>query len=256
MDFAKFRVMVDVIPKPKDRVLIQALYLLAARASELCCKTIPSELKHGGSKPYGLFSKYGFADFEIKQNEVEKALICTTAVAKRGKRKKADRQASVGLSDPAKIAELLPSGLRADYEKDPASVDPLLVQAFSQKMIYKAVALPTSTKYEPWTRDILLYISKRGALNFPICRHTALAIVKRHLFPLGKNVHAHTLRHWRLTHLAEIYGFDGYELSLVAGWSFRTGFSMMGMAASSNLDTYLHLTWRKSFSKLLKPLPM
>lgn len=250
VEMEKFRAVVDAIPKFKDRVLIQSIYLLAARASEVVCKTSPKDLRLGKSKPYGLFNKFGFADYQVSPTEVEKALIITSAVAKRGKRKKDSQEQT----DPAKIAELLPPSLKEKYLKDPNSVDPLLVKAFSHRMVYKAIALPVNPKYEPWTRDLLKWIQKRGAMNFPMTRETVRCIVQRHLKPLDPKVHAHSLRHWRLTHLAEYYGFDGYELSLVAGWSFTTGFRMMGMAASPNLDTYLHLTWRKSFHKLLKPL--
>jgi len=56
-----------------------------------------------------------------------------------------------------------------------------------------------------------------------------------------------------LTHLAEHYGFEAYDLTVYAGWTFKTGLGRMGMS-SGQLDTYLHLKWRRYYPKLLKPI--
>lgn len=58
------------------------------------------------------------------------------------------------------------------------------------------------------------------------------------------------LRHYRLTHLVEEYGFDAYDLTVYAGWTFKTIFK----GSAGQLDTYLHLDWRKYYEKLLKPI--
>lgn len=129
----------------------------------------------------------------------------------------------------------------------------------AKELTYKIIALPTNPDFEPWTLDLLRLIKdRRGsneALQFPLGRHRVRQILQErlgeHIFKKrssGKRL-LNPLRHYRITHLAEHYGFDGYDLCVYAGWSFKTGVSAVGQ-----LDAYLHLGWRKYIRKLLKPL--
>ena len=43
------------------------------------------------------------------------------------------------------------------------------------------------------------------------------------------------------------------DVTAYAGWTYSTGFGGMGVA-SSQLDTYLHLSWQRYYPKLLKSL--
>jgi len=49
------------------------------------------------------------------------------------------------------------------------------------------------------------------------------------------------------------YNFDPFDVTAFAGWTYSTGFGGMGVA-SSQLDTYLHLSWQRYYPKLLKPI--
>jgi len=125
-----------------------------------------------------------------------------------------------------------------------------------KEIAYRTVALPLNPKYDPWVKDLAKYIlDNKKQASFNITRQTAWAIVKRNIGSLIKK-HAvkrrcNPLRHWRLTHLVDYYGFDPYrDLVGFAGWTFKGAHGGAGQ-----LDTYLHLNWRGYFPKLLKPPP-
>lgn len=120
--------------------------------------------------------------------------------------------------------------------------------------VRKSIALPCSPIYEPWTEDLLRWIKNHGTLSFSLTRTRVLQIVKRHLRELDPKVHTHSLRHWRISHLASEYGFDPYDLCSYGGWSLKFGFGMVGIPINPMLSVYTHLSWQKYFPKLLKPL--
>lgn len=123
--------------------------------------------------------------------------------------------------------------------------------------VYKLIGLPVEPKYEPWTLKLMSWVRKYGTLNFDISRMTGWRIVKRWLGKLDPDVHTHSLRHYRITHLITEYNFDPFDLTAYAGWSFKTGMGKAGMGSvSGQLDVYAHLAWRKYFGKLLRPLDM
>jgi len=114
---------------------------------------------------------------------------------------------------------------------------------------FRIIALPLNPKYEPWTKDLATFITGLGELRFNITRQRIWQIIRKRLDFIDSEIHPHSLRHWRLTHLVELYGFDPYDLTVYAGWTFKTG-----VGQSGQLDTYLHLDWRRYFSKLLKEI--
>lgn len=118
------------------------------------------------------------------------------------------------------------------------------------KEMFKVIAIPTNQKYEPWTLELLKWLQKEKKLSFDYSRSGALGIVKSELWQLDKNIHTHSLRHYRISHLVERYNFDPYEITTYTGWTFQSTFGRMGVG-SGQLDTYLHLTWRRYFPKLL-----
>lgn len=197
-----FKRFVNGIDDKRDRLLIQILYLLAARASEVCTKTIKYDLEHKKTRPFGQHLSY-----EIDEHEGEKALVVTSGVLKR----KSKRKKNV------------------------------------ERLVTKAIGLPVNPKFEPWTIPILKHLEKTDRLSFDLTRHSVWRIVKSRLVPLDDSVTTHSLRHYRLTHLRQEYGFDAMELTIYAGWTFKTG-----VQSSGQLDTYLHLDWRGYFPKLLK----
>lgn len=116
-------------------------------------------------------------------------------------------------------------------------------------VVYKTVGVPCSNKFEPWAVDILKHIQNSGSLHFDLTRRRVNQIVHKHL-DTPKNVNVkNLLRHTRLTHLVSYYGFTAEEVILFAGWSFGSAFR------GGQLDSYLHLDWRKTFPKLLKAPP-
>ena len=109
---------------------------------------------------------------------------------------------------------------------------------------YKLIALPLN-EYEPWTINLKYVLTHRDMLS--LTRQRIWQILKRSLGMYDPDIHPHSLRHYRLTHLVENYGFDAYDLTVYAGWTFKTGIGQTGQ-----LDTYLHLDWRRYFPKLLR----
>jgi integrase len=143
--------------------------------------------------------------------------------------------------------------------------DPILVfkvpvlkrRSKKEQQIFKIIALPCNPEYEPWTLDLLRYITQKNrSLSFDLTRGRVYQIVKAALKGLDSKAHPHSLRHYRLTHLVLNYNFKDYEVTQIAGWTTRTGFSMLGSsaAASPNIDIYLHLRWKEYIPKLLVPL--
>ena len=231
-NIAEFRVFVDSIPKEKNKLVIKALYLTAARVSELAGKISVYEVEHGKSMPYGALMDWRFADYMN-----EKVLLLRMVTAKRFRRK-----------DGSKIVREF---FRKFVKGEKVSQD-LLMKA-KNVLMWKVIALPCNPTFEPWTRDLLRYIKKNGTLTLNLTRQRIWEIVKTSLKPLNPKVRTHSLRHWRITHLADFYNFDPYEVVVYAGWTFKTGLNMMGLP-SGQLDTYLHLAWKRYFPKLLRPL--
>jgi hypothetical protein len=273
IELEKFRAFVNQISDPRDSCLIKMLYLTASRASELLTKAAPWDLLHKKTKPYGIYLKFAFQNFEISPAKPpdklavnEKVFLITQAVAKRTKKtKKGKKQEDDREYPPDKIAQFLPdelnlkspfgkglTSLRAIYLREPKMVDPLIVKAFMGRLFFKVIALPTSKQFEPWTYDLLKYVNKTGQLSFNLTRQRVWQIVKANLSQLDSQVHPHSLRHWRISHLIENYNFDPYEVTTYSGWTIRSTFGQMGIQASSNLDVYAHLAWRRYFPKLLR----
>ena len=115
-------------------------------------------------------------------------------------------------------------------------------------VVYKLIALPVNPIYEPWTLDLLKWIKQTGKISFDLSRFGASKILKKHLEQYWPGIHLHSLRHFRCTHLSEIYGFSPMDLVTYMGWTYRTAFGI------SMLDRYMHLSWKDYFPKLLRPL--
>ena len=195
----ELRKYVSIIPHRRDKLLIEVLYLSAARANEIAAKGSPSDTT---TKACG-------EEITWRQDLYQAALRGATAV------------------------KALVLRLRTLKHKDPQ---------------YRSIALPIDPQFEPWTVDIGRHLVKHGELRFNITRRRIHQIVSKRLEGLDPTAHPHTLRHWRLTHLVEYFGFDPYDLTIYAGWTFGTGLK----GASGPVDTYLHLDWRRYFPKLLK----
>lgn len=119
----------------------------------------------------------------------------------------------------------------------------------SDEIVFRNIGIPCNRKYEPWTLDLLNYIKDTGSAVFDLTRQRVRQIVKK-WFPYPKGIkrkRKNILRHFRMTHLSDYYGFNAEELITYAGWTFSSQFRSAGQ-----LDTYIHLDWRKYFPKLLK----
>ena len=152
-----------------------------------------------------------------------------------------------------KRTDLIDKWRRAEIE-----VDPLLIKVLLGKIYLKAVALPTSRKYEPWTIDLLKWIQKHGKIRFDMTRVSFWKILRRNLSGLLQKKSRYSLRnplrHFRISHLIEYYQMDPYEITSYTGWTIRSTFGQLGISASPMLDAYAHLRWRMYFNKLLKPI--
>ena len=87
------------------------------------------------------------------------------------------------------------------------------------------------------------YIKKNGTLTLDITRQRIWEIVKTSLKPLNPKVRTHSLRHWRITHLADFYNFDPYEVVVYAGWN-NWGYGNMVVINHGNgwQTLYAHLS--------------
>lgn len=267
----RFREEVDAIEDDFARILVKIGYLTAGRASELCTKTVPWELLKGASRPYGQFMSYALKDFELTPQEdpslkntiVEKALVITSAVAKRGKRIKKDNaqeKETEVTADAIKAAltKFNQKKVLTKWEKGEIEIDPRRIKALNSKMTFKAIALPIRMEYEPWTYDLLKHYDKHKKLTFDhtrqYFRQTFRRALKGLLPPKSPHTPKNLLRHYRLSHLMEYYQFDAVQLSNYSGWTIKTAFDKQGMNASSNIDFYIHQAWRQYFKKLLRPI--
>lgn len=213
----RFREAVDRMLSPRDALLVKILYLTCARVSEILTHVQPWDKLHNKVRlPYGTHMGYEFKTFDHEKLR-HRVLVIKSAVAKRKLRIKKRKQ-----------------------------------RANQLQLFFKSIALPTDPRYEPWTKDLMLYLKKRKNLNFDLCRGHVWRIVKQSpvLHQLDPEITTHSLRHYRITHLVEEYDFDRFDLIAVTGWSYKTGLGI----GSGQLDTYLHLRWKKYFPKLLKPL--
>ncbi|MBZ5529677.1 MAG: hypothetical protein LAN71_17485 [Acidobacteriia bacterium] len=263
-EIPRFRSVVNAIPIPywRDKVLLEALYLTASREAELSTQTIPWDLLHKRTKPYGLYLTFGIKDFEMapardhEPAKIEKILVIQEACAKRMKGKKK-------LADDTELtveetANYLPQQLREGYVKNPASVDPLIVKSFLGELSLKSIALPCNPVFEPWTHDLLKIISKTGTLSFKLTRFRMWQIQRQWLSsllkPKNKRNERNPLRHFRLTHLAGEYDFNAYDISVYSGWTMGTTAGMFGIQSSNQIGQYVHLKWKDYLPKLLKPI--
>lgn len=267
----KFRQVVDGIRDERDSALIKVAYLCAARNCEIITKTNPVEVLHNSSKPYGTFLNYAIEKFEVKPatekegSVVERVLVITSAVAKRGKRlKKQDDNEKTLEVTQEEVEEAFTKFGQLDlldrYQSGDLKVNPFLVKVLLGKIFLKVVALPISPVYEPWTEDLLRWIqkSKNHKLSFDLTRRRLTQILRENLSNILPKVNKknprNPLRHFRLTHLAEYYNFSAMDLTTFAGWSIASASRKMGVPTSSNVDLYIHYRWQTYFPRLLKPL--
>jgi len=266
----KFRATIDQIKDKRDATILKTAYLLAARNSEILTKTGSWDFLHGASKPYGNFLDYRIAHHEVtseteKQKAViENVLVITCAVAKRGKRMKSkdDTEKEPLQLKEEEIVEAFTKFKKTDlldkWQAGEIQINPLLIKVLLGKITLKVVALPTSPKYEPWTTDLLQWISKHGNLNFNMTRVWFWQILRDNLSGIlpkkGKHTMKNPLRHFRISHLIEYYQMDPYEITSYTGWTIRSTFGQLGISASPNIDAYAHLRWRQYFPKLLKSI--
>ncbi len=271
----KFRDKIDAIKNQRDSVLLKTAYLIAARNSEVCCNASPYDVLNNASKGYGVFMKCRLQDYTIKAksedeiDRIEKVLLIESGVAKRGKKvgkKTDDNETEEALTEVTdheitdaftKYGEL---DLLDRVMSGELQVNPLLVKALLGKVHLKTVALPTSAAYEPWTLDLIRWMhkTKKPRLNFSITRKQFWNILREHLSGImpkkGNSTPKNILRHFRLSHLTEYYQFEPFDLTLYSGWTARTVFGQIGIPASGNIDSYIHLRWQSYFGKLLVPL--
>ena len=136
--------------------------------------------------------------------------------------------------------------------------------------LIRLIALPLNPKYERWTKLILHYYERRGeslcfpftrqkvgtvardifkGLRYPIAKYTESSRkgMKKVVFAHNRPFNIHALRHLRTTELVEVYGFDGFDLSIFGGWKLS---STTGI--NSSIDRYTHLQWQRYFPKLLR----
>lgn len=123
--------------------------------------------------------------------------------------------------------------------------------------VVRSIALPMSSKYEPWTKQIVDEWASFGNENpWDISRQQAWGanrIVFDGLeYKVGSNLKPlanHGLRHIRIKELIQYYNFTPLEVQRYVGW---TAGSLSGFGVNPLMDTYFSLVWYDYFPKLLK----
>lgn len=206
----EFRRTVDEIPVDRDKRLIKAYYLVCGRVNELAMN------KQKGDKTtraLGNHSSWELNSYGRGQNYVKVLVLRLPVLKRKGKRGSQIFFKSIGLP------------VRTILNKD--SDEPKIVD------------------FEPWSMDLLRLIRQYGAVKFPLTRRSVHNIIHKHLdFPEGMKGVKNPLRHLRITHLINDYGFTAEETILYSGWSFKK--------IGGQMDSYAHLNWRLYFPKLLK----
>lgn len=146
----------------------------------------------------------------------------------------------------------------------------------------RVIALPL--EYEPWAKQVHRWITTHkppfncykqdintyvlnnqtfGDLTYPIEYYELwengeiIAHKEEHTKPFR----LHALRHLRTTELVEVYDFDGIDLALYGGWSFRRIAQAEGMqsnvfsgagALAGAMKRYAHIQYKRYFPKLLR----
>lgn len=275
VSMSKFRDTVNGIKDERDGTMIKLAYLLAARNCEILRKSSPSEILRNASKPYGTFLRYKVHDYQLSRGdkpETIKALVFTSAVAKRGKRMKKNpepEETTLEITKEEVVTALMKYNQKAlirKWHQEGMRIDPLLIKVLLGKVHLKVVALPVSKSYEPWLLDIMKYYRKAWqgkknedcVLGFNLERKQFWNLVRNHLDGIlprkGKHSLKNPLRHFRISHLVEYYNFQPYDITSYVGWTIRSTFAGMGVAVNPNLDAYTHLRWKSYFPRLLKPL--
>lgn len=178
-------------------------------------------------------------------------------------------------SDSAKTTARGPTGNSYEiheYDLGPIQTEAAVFTLHTAKRRGKErrIALPLDPKYEPLTQLLVDYFDKFGGdkvfdftpqkatsyarnvfdgLTYPIESYKIYknGIVEKVVDEHVKPFRTHALRHLRTTELIEVFGFNGFDLSIYGGWTLR---SMVGVGSA--MSRYAHLQWRKYFPKLLK----
>jgi len=128
--------------------------------------------------------------------------------------------------------------------------------------LFREVALPLDPRYEAFTGPVVKFFQSRDPEEyvFKINRfklgRPASEYFKGYIYRIDPypGVPGHyrpfthkALRSVRGNELRHVFGFDGFDLSCIAGWTMRT---MTGI--SSSAERYLRKNWDEYFPKLLK----
>jgi hypothetical protein len=123
------------------------------------------------------------------------------------------------------------------------------------KTYWKMIALPVMPAYEPWTYDLLKYLTQTGSFGLDLSRKWVSQIIRDYLKPLDfDRSFLNPLRYFRLTHLRTNYNFQPNDLAAISGHNLTYHFGVIGRVMNSTLEFYLHQQWRNYLPKLLKPL--
>lgn len=231
-DLKDFRVSVDALGHNRNSTIIKTLYLTASRCNELLTKISPSDI--GRTEAFGKLVTHSFKDIIVPniQYKGKEEIEARTLKPRLGEQPKKDSITTLLLKIP-----VLQQRKNKDSEKE-------------KPQKFKLVAIPCVKDFEPWVIDLLEWMSgNQGNLCFDLTRQSVFKIIKR-----GLGYHPHHLRNIRVSHLVDNYGFTGEQISLVTGWSMKTGYGVLGENVSPMVDIYLHNQWKKYIRKLLVPL--
>jgi len=210
---------IELIPEKSIQMACKALYLLAARASEIVGRAYVYE------RFYGVRGVDAHLDYYLLDNRKIDAVVFRLKTAKRK-------------GTPRNI------GLPLDYEPWAKELFDYF-QQFGNDYVF------------PFTRQELWFQAKKHFKDLTYKVYEYPYVDKKTGELKWKEAHdksftLHALRHLRSVELVEFYGFDGFNLSAYCGWTIRSGQARFGVSVSPAMTRYIHLAWQGYFPKLLK----
>jgi hypothetical protein len=212
------------IPYRPVRMACMALYLFAARVSEIVARAPKGERCYGIKGTDVYLDKYVMGDRSVD------AIIFRVKTAKR---------------EPKGMIRDI--ALPPDYEPWAKELYEYF-QQFGDKYVFPMTRQELWELAKPYFADLSYRVYR-----YPYVDRATKQLVWRPSHDRSFTLHA--FRHLRAVELVEYYGFDALNLTAYCGWTIRSGQAGFGMSVSPVMARYLHLSWQGYFPKLLKRRP-
>ena len=210
---------IEGIPVREFRMACKALYLFAARVSEVVGRGYPYETV------YGIRGSDVFLDYYRMGGERVDAVVFRVKTAKR-------RGITRNIALPP------------DYEPWAEELYHYF-QEHGDDYVFPFTRQKLWRETKPHFKGLTYYIDR-----YPYVDKTTGKVKWKEAH--YKTFTLHALRHLRAVELVESYGFDGVSITAYCGRTMRTAQAQFGVSVPKVMARYLYLNWQLYFPKLLK----